>query len=61
MAAYKILLCLGGVFFSISIGMPTGIAALIVTIQPVLTNALSVTEKKEKVSVEILVFHHQRN
>ncbi|RPG95051.1 MAG: DMT family transporter [Candidatus Pelagibacter sp. TMED263] len=32
---------LGGVFFSISIGMPTGIAALIVTLQPVLTNALS--------------------
>ena len=32
---------LGGVFFSISKGMPTGIAALIVTLQPVLTNALS--------------------
>ena len=32
---------LGGVFFSISIAMPTGIAALIVTLQPVLTNALS--------------------
>tara|TARA_A100001015_G_scaffold73576_1_gene81660 strand:- start:6640 stop:7488 length:849 start_codon:yes stop_codon:yes gene_type:complete len=32
---------LGGVFFSISIGMPTGIAALIVTLQPVITNALS--------------------
>ena len=32
---------LGGVFYSISIGMPTGIAALIVTLQPVLTNALS--------------------
>ncbi len=32
---------LGGVFFSISIGMPTSIAALIVTLQPVLTNALS--------------------
>jgi drug/metabolite transporter (DMT)-like permease len=29
---------LGGVFFSISIGMPAGIAALIVTLQPVLTN-----------------------
>ena len=26
---------LGGVFYSISIGMPTGIAALIVTLQPV--------------------------
>ena len=32
---------LGGVFYSISIGMPTSIAALIVTLQPVLTNALS--------------------
>ena len=32
---------LGGVFYSISIGMPTAIAALIVTLQPVLTNALS--------------------
>ena len=32
---------LGGVFFSISKGMPTGIAALIVTLQPILTNALS--------------------
>ena len=30
---------LGGVFYSISIGMPTGIAALIVTLQPVLINA----------------------
>ena len=30
---------LGGVFYSISIGMPTGIAALIVTLQPILTNA----------------------
>ena len=27
---------LGGVFYSISIGLPTGIAALIVTLQPVL-------------------------
>ena len=32
---------LGGVFFSISIGMPAGIAALIVTLQPILTNILS--------------------
>ena len=32
---------LGGVFYSVSIGMPTGIAALIVTLQPVLTNTLS--------------------
>jgi len=41
---------LGGVFYSISIGMPTGIAALIVTLQPVLTNALSGPILKEKVS-----------
>ena len=34
---------LGGVFYSISIGMPTGIAALIVTLQPVLTNAFSLS------------------
>ena len=32
---------LGGVFYSISIGMPTGLTALIVTLQPVLTNILS--------------------
>ena len=32
---------LGGVFYSISIGMPTGLAALIVTLQPILTNALA--------------------
>ena len=41
---------LGGVFYSISIGMPTGIAALIVTLQPVLTNALSGPMLGEKVS-----------
>ncbi len=33
-------LYLGGVFFSISIGMPAGIAALIVTLQPIFTNIL---------------------
>ena len=43
---------LGGVFFSISKGMPTGIAALIVTLQPILTNALSGPILKEKVSVK---------
>ena len=43
---------LGGVFYSISIGMPTGIAALIVTLQPVLTNALSGPILNEKVSVK---------
>ncbi len=41
---------LGGVFYSISIGMPTGIAALIVTLQPILTNALSGPILNEKVS-----------
>ena len=41
---------LGGVFYSISIGMPTGIAALIVTLQPVLTNVLSGPILNEKVS-----------
>ena len=43
---------LGGVFFSISKGMPTGIAALIVTLQPILTNALSGPILKEKVTVK---------
>ena len=41
---------LGGVFFSISKGMPTGIAALIVTLQPILTNALSGPFLNEKVT-----------
>ena len=43
---------LGGVFFSISIGMPTSIAALIVTLQPILTNALSGPILREDVSVK---------
>ena len=43
---------LGGVFYSISIGMPTGIAALIVTLQPVLTNALSGPILDEKVTLK---------
>ena len=43
-------LYLGGVFYSISKGMPTGIAALIVTLQPILTNALSGPVLNEKVS-----------
>ena len=43
---------LGGVFYSISIGMPTGIAALIVTLQPVLTNALSGPILGEKVTTK---------
>ena len=41
---------LGGVFFSISKGMPTGIAALIVTLQPILTNLLSGPILNEKVT-----------
>jgi drug/metabolite transporter (DMT)-like permease len=41
---------LGGVFYSISIGMPTGIAALIVTLQPILTNALAGKFLNEDVS-----------
>ena len=45
-------LYLGGVFYSISIGMPTGIAALIVTLQPVLTNALSGPILGEKVTIK---------
>ena len=45
-------LYLGGVFYSISIGMPTGIAALIVTLQPVLTNALSGPILGERVALK---------
>ena len=41
---------LGGVFYSVSIGMPTGIAALIVTLQPILTNALAGKFLGEKIS-----------
>jgi len=41
---------LGGVFYSVSIGMPTGIAALIVTLQPILTNALAGQYLNEDVS-----------
>ena len=43
---------LGGVFYSVSIGMPTGIAALIVTLQPVLTNTLSGPILGEKVTIK---------
>ena len=45
-------LYLGGVFYSISIGMPTGIAALIVTLQPVLTNILSGPILNEKITIK---------
>ena len=41
---------LGGVFFSISKGLPTGIAALIVTLTPVLTNALAGPLLNEKIT-----------
>ena len=43
-------LYLGGVFYSVSIGMPTGIVALIVTLQPILTNALAGKFLGEEVS-----------
>jgi len=43
---------LGGVFFSISKGMPTGVTALIVTLQPVLTNILAGPILKENVSLK---------
>ena len=43
-------LYLGGVFYSISIGMPTGLAALIVTLQPILTNILSGPLLNEKIT-----------
>jgi drug/metabolite transporter (DMT)-like permease len=39
-----------GVFYSVSIGMPTGITALIVTLQPILTNTLAGKFLNEKVS-----------
>ena len=41
---------LGGVFYSVSVGVPTGIAALIVTLQPILTNALAGKFLNEDVS-----------
>ena len=41
-----------GVFYSISIGMPTSIAALIVTLQPILTNILSGPILNEKVTLK---------
>ena len=45
-------LYLGGVFYSISIGMPTGIAALIVTLQPVLTNVVGGSILGERVTTK---------
>ena len=41
---------LGGVFFSIAKGLPTGIADLIVTLQPILTNILAGPLLKERVT-----------
>ena len=41
---------LGGVFFSVSVGVPTGIAALIVTLQPILTNSVAGKFLNEEVS-----------
>ena len=46
---------LGGVFYSISIGMPTGIAALIVTLQPVLTNAFKWSNFRRKSFIQSMV------
>mgnify|MGYP006087818091 FL=1 len=40
---------LGGVFFSVSSGLPTGITALIVTLQPILTNILAGPILNEKI------------
>ena len=41
---------LGGVFFSVSVGVPTGIAALIVTLQPILINSVAGKFLNEEVS-----------
>ncbi len=41
---------LGGVFYSVSVGLPTSIVALIVTLQPILTNALAGPLLNEKVT-----------
>tara|TARA_E500000178_G_C16951991_1_gene721750 strand:+ start:630 stop:1481 length:852 start_codon:yes stop_codon:yes gene_type:complete len=40
---------LGGVFYSIFVGLPAGIVALIVTLQPILTNILAGPFLKEKI------------
>ena len=42
---------LGGVFFSISKGLPTGIVALIVTLNPLLINVFAGPILKEKISI----------
>ena len=43
---------LGGVFFSISNGLPTGIAALIVTLNPLLINVFAGPVLNEKISTK---------
>ena len=43
---------LGGVFYSVSIGMPTSVTALIVTLQPILTNAFAGKFLNEQVSIK---------
>ena len=43
---------LGGVFFSVSKGLPTGVVALIVTLQPILTNILASPILNEKISLK---------
>ena len=43
---------LGGVFYAIFIGLPTGIVALIVTLQPILTNILARYILNENISLK---------
>ena len=43
---------LGGVFYSVFVGLPVNVAALIVTLQPVLTNALAGKFLNEKVQLQ---------
>ena len=43
---------LGGGFFSVSKGLPTGVVALIVTLQPILTNILASPILNEKISLK---------
>jgi drug/metabolite transporter (DMT)-like permease len=43
---------LGGVFYAVFVGLPVNVAALIVTLQPVLTNALAGKFLNEKVQLQ---------
>jgi drug/metabolite transporter (DMT)-like permease len=65
-------LCLGGVFTAISQGVPAGISALILGLQPIVTSALAIGFMGEKVSrlqwvglalglVGVLLVLHDRN